>query len=124
MPDSRLAQFDSAKYISIETFKRNGQGVKTPVWFVRHGDALYFYTEADSWKVKRVRNNPRVRVAVCDIRGHVKGDWLDGTATFVDGEERRGADSLLDQKYFLKRVFNLLARLHRHTRAMIKVEVG
>ena len=70
MGDPKLAQFVDQKYISLETFKKNGQGVKTPVWFVLHNDAFYVYTEADSWKVKRIHNNPRVRVAVCNIRGN------------------------------------------------------
>ncbi len=124
MPDSRLAQFAGQNYMSLETFKKNGQGVKTPIWFVLHENALYAYTEADSWKVKRIRNNPRVRVALCNIRGVVKGPWLDGTASFVDGDERLAANALLDRKYFLKRIFNFLTRINRHQRAMIKVEIA
>jgi PPOX class probable F420-dependent enzyme len=108
--------------MSLETFKKNGQGVKTPVWFVLHNNAFYVYTKADSWKVKRIRNNPRVRVAVCTMRGDIKGPWLDGTASQVDGDERLVADRLLDRKYFLKKIFNFLSRINRHTRAMIKVE--
>ena len=122
MPTPELGQFAGPKYLSLETFKKNGQGVKTPVWFVLHNDALYVYTEADSWKVKRIRNNPRVRVAVCNVRGTVKGPWLDGTASFVEGDERLAADKLLDRKYFLKVIFNVLTRLNRHTRAMIKIQ--
>ncbi len=118
-----LSQFDGEKYISIETFKKNGQGVKTPVWFVLHQGAFYVYTEADSWKVKRIRNNPRVRVAKCDMRGNVKGAFIDGTARIIDGEERVVADKLLDQKYFLKKIFNFLTKINRHQRAMIKIEV-
>ena len=124
MSDPKLAQFRSQKYISLETFKKNGVGVKTPVWFVLHNNALYVYTEADSWKVKRIRNNPRVRVAVCNIRGDVKGQWLDGTASLVDGDERLAADKLLDRKYFLKVIFNFLSRMNRHTRAMIRIEAA
>ena len=122
VPTPKLEQFAGPKYLSLETFKKNGQGVKTPVWFVLHDGALYVYTEADSWKVKRIRNNPRVRVAVCNIRGTVKGSWLDGTASFVEGDERLAADKLLDRKYFLKVIFNALTRLNRHTRAMIRIE--
>ena len=122
MPDPKLAQFGGEKYISLETFKKNGQGVKTPVWFVLHNDALYAYTEADSWKVKRIRNNARVRVAVCNVRGQVKGSWLDATASIVEGNERLAADRLLDRKYFLKVIFNFLSRINRHKRAMIKIE--
>ena len=80
------------------------------------------YTEADSWKVKRIRNNPRVRVAVCNIRGDIKGPWLDATASLVEGDERLAADKLLDRKYFLKKLFNFLSRINRHKRAMIKIE--
>jgi PPOX class probable F420-dependent enzyme len=122
VPDSTLARFEDQNYISLETFKKNGQGVKTPVWFVLHHNAFYVYTEADSWKVKRIRNNPRVRVAVCSMRGAIKGPWLDATASLVDGDDRLAANTLLDRKYFLKRVFNFLARINRHTRAMIKIE--
>ena len=124
MPDSKLAPFEGQNYISLETFKKNGQGVKTPVWFVLHNDAFYVYTEADSWKVKRIRNNPRVRVAVCSIRGRIKGPWLDATASVIEGEERLAADKLLDRKYFLKKIFNFLTRINRHTRAMIKIETA
>jgi len=122
--DPKLAQFGGQKYMALETFKKNGEGVKTPVWFVLHNDALYVYTEADSWKVKRIRNNPRVRVAVCNIRGDVRGQWLDGTASIVDGDERLAADKLLDRKYFLKVIFNFLSRMNRHTRAMIRIDAA
>src|SRR4051812_9342199 len=97
-----FAQFAGQKYISLESFKRNGDGVKTPVWFVQHGDVIYVYTEADSWKVKRIRNNPRVRIAICNMRGDVKGPWVDATASRIEGDERAAADTLLTQKYFLK----------------------
>jgi PPOX class probable F420-dependent enzyme len=122
VPDQRLASFADQKYISLETFKKNGQGVKTPVWFVLLDDAFYAYTEADSWKVKRIRNNPRVRVAACGMRGDIKGPWLDGTASLVDGDERLAANELLDRKYFLKKIFNFLTKINRHQRAMIKIE--
>lgn len=124
MPDSRLAQFGGHKYIALETFRKNGQGVKTPIWFVLHNDALYAYTEADSWKIKRIRNNPRVRVAACNIRGDVKGPWCDATGSIVEGDEQLAANALLDRKYFLKRIFNVLTRINQHRRAMIKIEAG
>ena len=124
MSDPKLARFRGQKYISLETVKKNGERAKTPVWFVLHNNALYVYTEADSWKVKRIRNNPRVRVAVCNIRGDVRGQWLDGTASIVDGDERLAADKLLDRKYFLKVIFNFLSRINRHTRAMIRIEAA
>ena len=124
MPDLKLAQFDGQKYISLETFKKNGECVKTPIWFVLHKNAFYAYAEADSWKVKRIQNNPRVRVAVCNIRGDIRGPWLDATASLVEGDEQLAADALLDRKYFLKKLFNFLSRINRHKRAMIKIGAG
>jgi len=117
--DPNLVPFDGEKYISIESFKKNGDGVKTPVWFVLHNGVFYVYTEADSWKVKRIRNNPRVRVAACNVRGTVKGPWLEATASIIEGDERRTADKLLDRKYFLKVIANFIPG--RPARAMIKI---
>ena len=125
VPNSKLAPFADQAYISLETFKKNGTGVKTPIWFVLHENAFYVYTEADSWKVKRIRNNPRVRVAVCSVRGTVKGPWLDGTASLVEGDERFAANEKLDRKYFMKKILNFLSRLNRqHQRAMIKIQTA
>jgi PPOX class probable F420-dependent enzyme len=122
MNTERLAPFREGKYISLETFKKNGAGVKTPIWFVLHEGKFYAYTEADAWKVKRIRNNPRVRIAPCDLRGNVTGDWIEGRAQIVSGEEEKIANRLLDQKYFLKKIFNVLTRINRHKRAMIRME--
>ena len=76
-----LAGFAGQKYLNLETFKRSGQGVKTPVWFAADPSAkldsnnakLYVYTIGASGKVKRIRNNPRVNVAPCSASGKVKG---------------------------------------------------
>jgi PPOX class probable F420-dependent enzyme len=122
MADSQLTSFTGQQYLSLETFKKNGQGVKTPVWFVLHDGVFYVYTAADSWKVKRLRNNSKVRLAVCTMRGAVTGPWVDGTASLVEGDERRMADQLLNQKYLLKRLFNWLRRFSRHERAMIRIQ--
>jgi PPOX class probable F420-dependent enzyme len=108
------------KYISLETFKKSGEGVKTPVWFAQDGDVLYIYTDAGSWKVKRIRNNPRVRVALCTMRGRVTGPWMDGTAAIIEGDERIKADQLLDRKYLLKRLFNWARRQDQRTMIRIR----
>jgi uncharacterized protein len=125
MTTDGLASFRNQKYLNLETFKRDGRGVKTPVWFVlRETGAFYVYTEEASWKVKRIRKNPRVRVAPCDMRGKVTGRWLAATAQIVGGDEERVANRLLDQKYFLKKIFNVLTKLNRHKRAMLKIELS
>lgn len=114
--------FSSRKYISLESFRRNGTGVAVPVWFAEENGTLYVYSEAASGKVKRIRNNPRVRVAPCDIRGRVKGDWVDATARILSGAEARHADDLLNAKYpFQKRFLGFFAKLRPRPRAYIAI---
>ena len=122
MPESGLDQFAGQNYICLETFKKNGEGVKTPVWFVLDHGVFYVYTEANAWKVRRILNNPRVRIAVCNMRGTVKGPWLDMTASIIEGDERRSADALLTRKYFMKRIGNLFSRITGSRRAMIRID--
>ena len=97
MSDSTFDPFDDHNYLSRETCKKDGRGVQTPVWFVLHDGALYVYTEADSWKVKRIRNNPRVAMSV--ITGGRSEHGLDKYLV-VEGEARiteGGAPQLLQR---------------------------
>ena len=72
------------KYINLETFRKDGTGVKTPVWAAPMDGALYVFSAGDSFKVKRIRNNGKARAAACDARGNVRGAWFDGTARIVE----------------------------------------
>lgn len=71
--------FDNQQYLNLETFRKNGQGVRTPVWFVREGDTLYVWTQANSGKAKRARNISRVNIAPCKVDGTLLGDWHPAT---------------------------------------------
>ena len=121
MSHNKLAPFANHKYISLETYRKNGQAVRTPVWFAESDGQLYVYTLADAGKAKRLRNNPRGRIAPCDMRGRVTGEWADAEARFVRGEEATRANALLDRKYWMKRFFNLTSKLRRTPRVMIAV---
>ncbi len=124
MSDDKLAQFANQKYLNLESYRRNGQAARTPLWFVEENGALYFYTPAHSYKVKRIRNNPRVRVAPCDARGALKGEWVDATARRVYGDEARRADELLNRKYGLaKRILNFFAKIRGHERAAFAIHL-
>ncbi|MGW9448977.1 PPOX class F420-dependent oxidoreductase [Streptomyces sp. NPDC055632] len=89
------------RYVSLTTFRKNGTGVATPVWYAVEGSELYAWTRTDSWKVKRLRNDPRVEVAVCDVRGNVPegAARVTGEARLVTGEELRRVRKLLLRKY-------------------------
>lgn len=91
------------KYISLATFRRNGQEVRTPVWFAEQAGRLYVMTRNDSGKFKRIRNQPQVRLAACTARGKVTGAWTDGQARILDRAEQSAARQALARKYFLMR---------------------
>ncbi|MDG2303426.1 MAG: PPOX class F420-dependent oxidoreductase [Candidatus Binatia bacterium] len=87
-------------YVSLETFKRDGTGVKTPVWAAPLDGTMVIFTEGSSYKVKRVRQNPKVRVAACDARGGGARDWVPGTCEVVPaGEHEDRAYQALRAKY-------------------------
>jgi hypothetical protein len=117
-----LSVFDDERYLNLESFRRNGTGVRTPVWFASGPKdvsgpgvpKLYVYTTADSGKVKRVRRNGAVRIAPCDIRGRVTGAWINALAEPVTGAEFELGMRLLDRKYFpWKQILNLSSMLFR-----------
>ncbi|MGW4165270.1 PPOX class F420-dependent oxidoreductase [Streptomyces sp. NPDC004788] len=89
------------RYVSLTTFRGNGTGVATPVWYAVEGETLYAWTRTDSWKVRRLRRDPRVVAAVCDVRGNVAAGAVraEGTARLVTGEELRHVRKLLSRKY-------------------------
>lgn len=75
-----------ARYFNLATFRRSGVAVQTPVWFAAHGTRHYVFSEARAGKVKRIRANPRVRVAACDVRGKLLGPWHEGRARLLDDD--------------------------------------
>jgi PPOX class probable F420-dependent enzyme len=88
----------TGKYLSITSFRRDGTPVATPVWFVRDGARLLVHTAADSYKVRRIQRNPAVRVAVCTVRGRLRGDPVWATAEVLEGEVAR-VERLMASKY-------------------------
>ena len=63
-----------SEYILLTTFTKDGRPKPTPIWAAPDGDRLLVITEENSWKVKRIRNTPRVTLAACDVRGNPKGE--------------------------------------------------
>ena len=98
-----MSHLAGEKYINLETYRKNGQGVRTPVWFVEgnngDGSVLYVRTSEDTGKYKRVRNNPSVQIAPCDMRGSVKGNWVKGEARIAGEEEKLKVFKMLEKKY-------------------------
>jgi uncharacterized protein len=121
----KLAQFTDRRYLNLVTYRRSGAAVPTPLWFVEEGGVLYVRTPAKSGKVKRLRNNPRVRVVPSDGRGNPKGAWIDGRArVVVDGAQAQRANRLVHRKYgWRKKLIELRYKLNPEKRVTIAVHV-
>jgi PPOX class probable F420-dependent enzyme len=112
MTRDTLARFANQQYVNLESFRKNGQGVRTPLWFVEAQGVLYMRTPAASAKVRRMRNNPRVRLVPSDVRGNPIGEWVDGEARLIPAEEAEWVNQLVKRKYGLfKRLIDLRSRL-------------
>lgn len=101
MDQGGLSQLAGEKYISIETYRKSGQPVRTPVWFAESGGILYVRTSDDTGKYKRIRNDSSVQVAPCGMRGKVKGEWVKAEARIVSDDEKERAYKMLEKKYGL-----------------------
>lgn len=110
MNSQHLESFKKHQYINVETFRKNGAGVKTPVWFAMDKDTLVVRTESSSGKMKRIRNNPKLRIAPCDSRGGVLGEWVEAHAEIIENDaENIRIDQLVTIKYgLIKRFFDLM----------------
>lgn len=119
----KFASFARQKYLCIETFRKNGQGVKTPVWFAQDGDTLHIWTSADSGKVKRIRRDGSVRIAPSTVSGEPLGDWLPAQAQADDSPEAiQTINKLMTKKYGLAfRIFDFLNRKSKSTDLKIVV---
>jgi PPOX class probable F420-dependent enzyme len=98
------------KYCQLITFRRSGAAVKTPVWFGLSGGKLYVKTEKLSGKIKRIRNDPRVQVAACTMRGRILGPGFDARARMLPagGAKKAAAERVLSRHYGLgRRLFYL-----------------
>jgi uncharacterized protein len=98
------SEIGSQSYICLTTFRKSGVAVPTPVWFGEANDKLYVMTRSDSGKYKRIRNNPRVQVAPCTMRGKITGPQFDATARILPPQDWPAAQKIISRKYWLTRI--------------------
>lgn len=107
-----FADVAKAKYILLTTFTKDGRPKPTPIWAAPDGDRLLVITEADSWKVKRIRNTPRVTLAPCDVRGNPKGDAVAAQAAILAPTHNAAVYDAIGKRYgLIGKVFNLFSKL-------------
>lgn len=93
------------KYLGLTTFKRDGTGVVTPVWFVREAGRLLVETDAESYKVKRIRREPMVSVTLCSARGRLLENPVPARAEILPDDEIPRVEELMARKYRVEVLF-------------------
>jgi PPOX class probable F420-dependent enzyme len=96
---NHIDQFLDQKYINLETYKKDGTPVRTPVWFVIDNDLIYVITRDSTGKVKRLGNNQDVQIVSCSFKGEPKNEWIKGKAEKITGKEADIAIKLRKKKY-------------------------
>ncbi|OBK20150.1 PPOX class F420-dependent oxidoreductase [Mycobacterium asiaticum] len=110
-----FADLAKAQYILLTTFTKDGRPKPVPIWAAldkESGDRLLVITQEKSWKVKRIRNTPRVTLAICDMRGNPKSDAVEGTAAILDKSQTAAVYDAIGKRYgVIGKVFNLFSKL-------------
>jgi PPOX class probable F420-dependent enzyme len=112
MAATTFSEVTKAKYVLLTTFTRDGRPKPTPIWIAADGDRALVITEKNAWKVKRIRNTPRVTLAVCDVRGNVKGEAIEAVASVMDDSQTESVYQAINRRYgIVGRIFNLFSKL-------------
>ncbi|MFN8018413.1 MAG: PPOX class F420-dependent oxidoreductase [Acidimicrobiales bacterium] len=120
------------RYVSFTTFKRDGSPVALPVWIAPLGDGrVAFTTDPESWKAKRLANDPRVELRPSDVRGKVPdgAEVVTGTGVVVtEGPDLDAAKAAIRKAYGIQyqalvwgAALKRLLRLHQAPEAAVVV---
>lgn len=110
-----FADLAKAQYILLTTFTKDGRPKPTPIWAAldkQRGDRLLVITQENSWKVKRIRNTPRVMLATCTMNGRATSEAVEGTAAILDRSETAAVYDAIGSRYgIVGKVFNFFSKL-------------
>ena len=107
-----FADVAKSDYILLTTFTKDGRPKPTAIWAAPDGDRLVVITQEKSWKVKRIRNTPRVTVAACDVRGNPKSEAVEASAAVLDKSRTGAVYDAIGKRYgLLGKTFNLFSKL-------------
>lgn len=113
-----------AQYVLLTTFTKDGRPKPTPIWIARDGDRALVITEKNSWKVKRIRNTPRVTLAVCDMKGRPKGETIEARAVVLPDSETDLVYRAVTKRYgIVGRIFTLFSKLRGGAGRTVGLEI-
>ena len=112
----------TGKYINLLTYKKNGEPVSTPVWFIFKDNKIFIRTSNKSGKFKRIKNNKNVKFALCNIRGKIKGEWYNGFAKLEPNN--RWVFSKINEKYgIFAYVMNFIYKIKKMDIIILSIEL-
>jgi uncharacterized protein len=119
-----FADVAKSEYILLTTFTKDGRPKPTPIWAAPSGDGLVVITQEQSWKVKRIRNTPRVTIAVCDRRGNPKGEAVEASAAVLDKTANGATYDAIGKRYgLLGKTFNVFSKLRGGMKNNVTIEL-
>lgn len=124
MSTKSLTHISNQRYLNLETYRKSGVPVATPLWFAEEKGRLYVYSRANAGKVKRLRNNPRVRIVPCNMYGKPNGEWVEAKARILNQQEAPVGHKLLNKKYgWMKKIADALSKLRNKQKVVIAIEL-
>jgi PPOX class probable F420-dependent enzyme len=119
-----FAEIAKSEYILLTTFTKDGRPKPTAIWAAPDGDRLVVITQETSWKVKRIRNTPRVTIAECDRSGNPKGEPIEATATILDKSANGVTYDAIGKRYgLIGKTFSLFSKLRGGMKNNVTIEL-
>ncbi|MEI7715806.1 MAG: PPOX class F420-dependent oxidoreductase [Mycobacterium sp.] len=119
-----FADLATSQYVLLTTFTKDGTPKPTPIWAVAEGDRFLVITEGKSWKVKRIRNTPRVTLATCTMRGQATSEAVEGTATVLDTSHNPAIYDAIGRRFgVVGKLFTVFSRLRGGMNTNTGIEV-
>ena len=119
-----FADVANSEYILLTTFTIDGKQKPTAVGAAPSGDGLGVITHEQSWKVKRIRNTPRVTIAKCDRTGNPKGEPVEATAAILDKSANGATYDAIGNRYgLLGKTFNVFSKLRGGMKNNVTIEL-
>ena len=118
-----FADIAGSEYILLTTFTKDGRPKPTPIWAAPDGDGLIVITQGSSWKVKRIRNTPRVTIARCDMRGNPKGEAIEAIAAVAPSRTKDAYDAIGRRYGVIGKTFNFFSKLRGGMKNNVALEL-
>jgi len=119
-----FAEIAKSEYILLTTFTKDGRPKPTAIWAAPDGDRLIAITQETSWKVKRIRNTPRVTIATCDRRGNPTGEAVEAAAAILDKSANGATYDAIGTRYgVLGKTFNFFSKLRGGMTKNVTIEL-